>query len=147
MPADTLVMSGDHSALSDGGAIDVSGWDLSLIEVAPPPAFSGTLEWGVRVTPPEDSGRPVSVSETFTLQVNDAEGGLTPSDDAPPDLMSFDLAVDTGWAEDVPDKGHDSDTAEASGAEESDVLSEEVALLPDAEISAELHDAPDRQDW
>ncbi|TDL85862.1 PA14 domain-containing protein, partial [Meridianimarinicoccus aquatilis] len=145
LPSDTLVLGGAEAILSDGGPIDVTGWDMSVIEIAPPPNYAGTIDWGVRITPPDGSDRPIAFSDTFTLQVTDASGGVPDQEASSPDAIVFDAENDFGWAED--EIGTGSASYMESGESDEDVLSEEVMLLPDAEIPAEFMETHDRHDY
>ena len=59
-------MSGEDSAISDGGGIDVSDWNLDLIQIAPPRGFSGQIDVGLTV-----KGESASTEKSFSISVDD----------------------------------------------------------------------------
>ncbi|MQY44431.1 hypothetical protein GG681_17445, partial [Epibacterium sp. SM1969] len=144
LPANTLLVSGDEAALSDGSPIDLTGWDLDHLELSPPPGFEGTIEGDLQVSDTAFNGAEVSSSNTFTLQVG--EPGDVPPEEGVDVLEiqaaqdALDSGADTGWDADLSD-------VEPSGDQGGDVMSEPVLSNANAEITVIDTDTYERVDW
>ncbi len=74
LPKNTIIFSGEDSAVSDGGSTDVSDWNLDLLQIAPPRGFSGQIDVGVVAV-----DNSVTTERSFSISVDDpaisSEGG------------------------------------------------------------------------
>ncbi|CUH74676.1 chaperone-modulator protein CbpM [Tritonibacter multivorans] len=144
LPANTLLISGDEAALSDGTPIDLSGWDIDHLEVSPPPGFEGKIEGELQLSDTAFNGEEVSATSTFTLQVGEP-GDEPPENGA--EALDIQIAVDAsegstqvGWDADLSD-------AEPSSDDGGDVMAEPVLSNSVAEITVIDTDTYERVDW
>ena len=82
LPPGTLVSSGEDTLLVDDQPTDISGWDLSLLHISPPPEFEGQIEGAVLITDTGFNGAEVTGETPFTFTVGDpnAEAQLDQSE-------------------------------------------------------------------
>ncbi|WP_298836771.1 PA14 domain-containing protein [uncultured Roseobacter sp.] len=142
LPEDTILMSGDMVAVSDGGEVDLAGWDLSLLEIAPPPGFEGRIEGEVTTTDTAFNGQQVTGTSTFALDVGDVENGGSPASGFADDawVAGGDDSGQTSWVETA-------DNEQAAEANDDNALNEEIADNPDAGQNYEMNDTYERNDW
>ncbi len=128
--------------MSDGGAVDLQRWDLSLLEISPPPGFEGTINAEIIVSDKGFNGAQVTSVNSFSLEVEQTNGlskGIMPDEMEP-----FSLAPDTmqdsclAW---------DMDQTSQKEAEDTDVMTEEVLSSHDTQISCIDTDSYERADW
>ncbi|WP_195819431.1 PA14 domain-containing protein [Roseobacter sp. MH60115] len=143
LPADTILISDDNVAVADGGEIDLSGWDLSLLELAPPPNFEGVITGEITTTDTAFNGQTMTGSDTFSIDVGDVEnqqdqnGNAQASDE----WSSYDNNESSpSWVDTADD--------DENGEEQADnPMSEEVVDNQGAEQGAEMNETYERQDW
>lgn len=145
IPADTILVSGDMTAVADGNDIVLEGWNLDLIEVMPPPGFEGEINVDVSVSFLAVNGSENEVSTSFQINVGSDEVG-SQTDDAQQDLVLLEQTgegetASGGWADVVHDDGRD------GNSENDDILDEAVAPGQDAEQTFEVTETYERQDW
>ncbi|MFD1157175.1 PA14 domain-containing protein [Roseovarius aestuarii] len=144
LPPETILISGDQSAVSDGSDIDLSGWDLDIIELSPPVDFEGVISAEISMTDRAFNGATIESSETFEIEVGDVENASEP-DDAHDHMLLADSenpdADGQSWVD-------DSDTAQGDDdASEDDVMDEPVAESHGNEQSSEMVETYERSDW
>ncbi len=88
LPGGTMVMAGDRTALSDGNSVDLTGWDLGRLEIAPPPGFAGRMELILRAEGVLADAATFRIAHPFQLEVDagEAQGPARPEDDTAPPL-------------------------------------------------------------
>ncbi len=64
LPKNTIIFNGEASAVSEGGALDVSDWNLDLIKISPPQDYVGQIDVGVSL---KDAS--VSIERNFSISV------------------------------------------------------------------------------
>ncbi|WP_299406971.1 PA14 domain-containing protein [uncultured Roseobacter sp.] len=143
LPADTILMSGDQVAVSDGTEIDLTGWDLSLLELAPPPGFEGTISGEITTTDTAFNGQMVSGSDEFSIDVGDVDNGQNQSSDGETSdaWASYESAdASSSWVDAADDQG-------AGDEQNEDVMAEEVEENHGSEQNHEMNETYERQDW
>ena len=70
LPENTIVLNGEMAVISDGGPLDLEGWDLTDLDIAPPAGFTGRIE--AQLTAQADEGAPTA-SLDLTIEVAPAE--------------------------------------------------------------------------
>ncbi|WP_299734426.1 PA14 domain-containing protein [uncultured Roseobacter sp.] len=143
LPADTILMSGDQVAVSDGSEIDLTGWDLSLLELAPPPGFEGTISGEITTTDTAFNGQMVSGSDEFSIDVGDVDNGQNQSSDGETSdaWASYESAdASSSWVDAADDQG-------AGDEQNEDVMAEEVEENHGSEQNHEMNETYERQDW
>ncbi|WP_298972864.1 PA14 domain-containing protein [uncultured Roseobacter sp.] len=143
LPADTILMSGDQVAVSDGSEIDLTGWDLSLLELAPPPGFEGTISGEITTTDTAFNGQMVSGSDVFSIDVGDVDNGQNQSSDGETSdaWASYESAdASSSWVDAADDQG-------AGDEQNEDVMAEEVEENHGSEQNHEMNETYERQDW
>ena len=143
LPEDTILVSGDNSAVADGSDIDLSGWNLDLIEIMPPVGFDGEIEATVNVSEEAYNGQVVEAQHAFTISVGNGESEDEVSSSADEMLMvsASDQEFETsGWA----DAGGIDDSEADPG---DDVLNEDIEINQEAEASYDSFETHERQDW
>ncbi len=145
LPADTILVSGEMTAVSDGSDLSLDGWNLDLLEVMPPPDFAGEINAEVTISVEGFNGAPLEASTSFQIIV---EGDSAPQNgpDDPEHLMlidqaGFDDANGAGWLE----NSESDDTGDAGGDDE--IMQEAVATGPEAEQAQDVPETYERQDW
>ncbi|MBY6045519.1 PA14 domain-containing protein [Phaeobacter italicus] len=150
LPPDTIVTSGDKAIVTDGGPVDLSGWNINALEVSPPPGYEGEINGEIIVNDTAFNGAPVTSSSDFSIPVGDTT--LTPEADLPdaevPVAMSDGAAetasMDAAWDE-APDADDGGDSAEP--AAEPDVMAEPVVVPEAQEVTQINTETYERTDW
>lgn len=146
LPADTILVSGDDTMVSDGTDMDLSGWDLGMIELMPPPGFEGTISADVSIFDHAFNGQPREAHHSFEVAVGDTSKEPTDSSNDEAIFLADsqqDDSGDQGWAEDPQDQdGHGS-----SENSDDDVMDEPVTEHQSSEQSYEMSDTYERNDW
>ena len=141
LPADTILMSADNVAVADGSnAVDLTGWDMNFLEIAPPPWFQGVIDGEITSTSTAFNGQELQGTSAFSITVGDvAQANAATQPDALDQLSQLDGggAQPAGWTDDG--------TAQTAG--DDDVLGEEIAVAHDADQATEIFDTYERQDW
>lgn len=144
LPADTIIVSGEDTTVADGGDVDISGWNLDMIEIMPPNDYAGEINAEVTVEGQTFNGQATEVTVPFTIKVGDEENwNQSQSSDDDMILASQDNANGNsdGWA--AEEGGHGDD----AGAADDDPMQEQVEMNQNAEQSSENYDTYERQDW
>ena len=146
LPRDTILTSGDNALVTDGGPVDLSGWNISALEVSPPPGYEGEIKGEIVVSDTAFNGAPVTFSSDFTIPVGDTtitpepvsqgEEGIGPESS----MSSGDAAWDA-FTELSEEGGQDYDTSQE------DVLAEPVFVQESQEISQISTETYERTDW
>ena len=145
LPADTILVSGDNSVVSDGAELDLSGWDLDLIELMPPPGFEGVISAEVLVSDAAFNGEEFQTSNTFEIEVGDVENQSQTESSHEDLLLAEEAAQDDGnpgWA----DEPVETDDDEGDDADD-DVMDEPVSETSSSEQSHEMTETYERNDW
>ncbi|MEE2816985.1 MAG: PA14 domain-containing protein, partial [Pseudomonadota bacterium] len=150
LPPDTIVTSGDKAIVTDGGPVDLSGWNINALEVSPPPGYEGEINGEIIVNDTAFNGAPVTSSSDFSIPVGDTT--LTPEADLPdaevPVAMSDGAAetasMDAAWDE-APGADDGGDSAEP--AAEPDVMAEPVVVPEAQEVTQINTETYERTDW
>ncbi|WP_375230671.1 PA14 domain-containing protein [Roseobacter sp. S98] len=142
LPADTILMSGDMVAVADGGEVDLAGWDLGLLEIAPPPGFEGRIEGEVVTTDTAFNGQEVSGTSSFTLDVGDIGQGPSAANGFGDDTWAAGGGENeqSSWVETA-------DNDQADDTDDDNALNEEIVDNPDAGQDYEMNDTYERNDW
>ncbi|AVL52546.1 hypothetical protein CEP88_08035 [Roseobacter denitrificans] len=144
LPADTILVSGDMTAVADGNDVVLEGWNLDLIEVMPPPGFLGDINVDVSVPSYALNGSEQEVSTSFQISVVTDEQSLE-RNGGQEDLVLLEQSDDSeqtsGWSADATDGGRDSSSGD------DDILDEAVASGQGAEQTFEVAETYERQDW
>ncbi|MEW2918373.1 PA14 domain-containing protein [Ruegeria sp. ANG10] len=151
LPPNTILTSGDNAHVTDGGPVDLSGWNTDALEISPPPGFEGAINGEIVVYDTAFNGASVTSSSEFMIAVGEADNALG-SEGPGPDMIlpegdqtEASRHADMAW-DDLPERDG-SGEAEASGISQSDVLAEPVSIqnVPDVtQIGTETHE---RLDW
>ncbi|WP_299826356.1 PA14 domain-containing protein [uncultured Roseobacter sp.] len=143
LPADTILISDNNVAVADGGEIDLSGWDLSLLEMAPPPDFQGVISGEITTTDTAFNGQKMTGNDTFSIEVGDVENQQDQNANAgaSDEWASYE---NDGSSPSWTDAANDDDSAEEQG---DDPMSEEVIDNQGAEQGPEMNETYERQDW
>ncbi|MFC6251634.1 PA14 domain-containing protein, partial [Pseudophaeobacter arcticus] len=153
LPRDTILTSGDNALVTDGGPVDLSGWNISALEVSPPPGYEGEIKGEIVVSDTAFNGAPVTFSSDFTIPVGDTtitpepvsqgEEGIGPESS----MSSGDAAWDAwdAFTELSEEGGQDYDTSQEDVLE--DVLAEPVIVQESQEISQISTETYERTDW
>lgn len=143
LPADTILISDDNVAVADGGEIDLSGWDLSLLELAPPPNFEGVITGEITTTDTAFNGQTMTGNDTFSIDVGDVEDQQDQNGNAPAsdEWASYENGDSSpSWV----DAADDDENAQEQN---DDPMSEEVVDNQGSEQGAEMNETYERQDW
>ncbi|MEO0568762.1 MAG: PA14 domain-containing protein, partial [Pseudomonadota bacterium] len=83
LPIDTIIISGEEAAVVSDEPLDLSGWNLDLLEISPPPNFEGEVRGEITFSDTAFNGQSVSSSEPFSFTVGepDSVSGPTAQDD------------------------------------------------------------------
>ncbi|MFS4582461.1 PA14 domain-containing protein [Phaeobacter sp. C3_T13_0] len=149
LPRDTILTSGDNAIVTDGGPVDLSGWNIKALEVSPPPGYEGEINGEIVVNDTAFNGAPLVSSSDFTIPVGDT--------DTAPDQINADeaqgaygsgatseIAMDAAW-DTVPEL--DDTSIETSDAQQSDVLAEPVVVQDVPEVTQIGTETYERMDW
>ena len=141
LPPDTILVSGEMTAVSDGTEMNLEGWNLDLLEIMPPVEFSGEINAEVTVSMEAFNGARVESSTSFQIQVESDNDALS-SSDGPDDLMLMDQSEvgQAGWVE-------LSDAEDSTDGDGDDVMQEAVETNSEAEANSDVPETYERQDW
>ncbi|WP_425084483.1 PA14 domain-containing protein [Ruegeria profundi] len=140
LPANSLIVGAKAAVMSDGGPVDVSGWDIGYLEISPPPGFEGAIEGQIVISDTGFNGAPVTSTTAFSMEVGDVDA-LTKLD-APDEFAFFANASGNG---DV--ASWDADSSDAAQDDTDDVLNEDVISPSHTEITSIETEAYERVDW
>ncbi len=140
LPANSLIVGAEAAVMSDGGPVDVSGWDIGYLEISPPPGFEGAIDGQIVISDTGFNGAPVTSTTAFSMEVGDVDAlaKLDASDEFP----FFGSASQNG---DV--ASWDADSSEAAQDDADDVLNEDVIPPSRYEITSIETEAYERVDW
>ncbi|WP_217621794.1 PA14 domain-containing protein [Phaeobacter inhibens] len=146
LPRDTILTSGDNALVTDGGPVDLSGWNINALEVSPPPGYEGEINGEIVVSDTAFNSAPVTSSSDFTIPVGDATAAPEPvSQDEEVIAASGDgSAGDAAWdaLPELEDAG-----GEASDTPQEDILAEPVVVQDVSEITQIGTETYERMDW
>ncbi|MEM6588678.1 MAG: PA14 domain-containing protein [Pseudomonadota bacterium] len=130
LPADTILISGEDSMVTDGGSADLSNWDLSVLEISPPPGFEGTVEGDIILTDTAFNGAEIHSVTEFSFSVGDP---LVNQDAGPAAMEDISLIASDNMEDRA---GWDTLGAEGEDAMEvDDVMSEAPAMPASNDVS------------
>ncbi len=141
LPPDTILIAGEDSAVVGDEPVDLEGWDLSALEIAPPPAFEGFINGEIIVTDVAFNGSSVTSATPFSIAVGDAEAAQHDTEDLPADVQPGEdgsIGEDTAWDDPSDQQGDDT---------EDDVMSEQVETHQDVDVTDPGLDTYERVDW
>ncbi len=144
LPDNTILISGDDSAVSTGSEIDLSGWDLDLIEFIPPSGFVGEIEATINTTGHTFNGESTEAQQIFAVSVgdfDDGDGNRSSEDDILMASDPGDAHTSGGWTDESYDHGTAADQSDE------DAMREPVEMSQDSEQGSENFDTYERQDW
>ena len=145
LPADTILVSGENSLVSDGTELDLTGWDIDMIEIMPPNGFEGVIEADVTISDQAYNGETREITHSFELEVGDPDAQQPDSGNDEAIFLAEaqqDDADSKGWAdESEPDNNQD------DADNDDDVMEEPVAEHQSADQSYEMTDTYERNDW
>ncbi len=145
LPADTILVSGEDSIVADGSDIDLSGWDLDMIEMMPPPGFEGIISVDVSYSDTAFNGETLEATRSFDIEVGDISNAPS-GQNGDEDVFLAEAQDDSGnqgWAEDQSEPRDDGGDAER----DDDVMDEPVSESNGSEQSHEMTDTYERSDW
>ncbi|MEM9238500.1 MAG: PA14 domain-containing protein [Pseudomonadota bacterium] len=90
LPENTILISGDNSIVTDGSTVDLSEWDLSMLEISPPPEYEGTISGEIIVKDTAFNGEETQSTTEFSFSVGDPD---VDQDDASSDLEELSLTA------------------------------------------------------
>ncbi len=130
LPHNTIVFSGEDSAIANGQGIDISDWNLDLLQISPPKGFSGSIEVGINA-----KGNGATTDQMFNISVNDTQTNLS-SGEAVDNLLLSDIngSSEQGWIDTVDAM----ETAFAALEIDPQVLDEHIELVQAIENEADL---------
>ena len=144
LPEDTILVSGSDSIVSDGSEVDLSGWDLDLIELMPPPGYEGLISAEITVVDTAFNGETVQNTETFEIEVGDIENAA-PEDRSDESMLMAEgedpEGGGAGWADDAATQGDGSESSD------DDVMQEPVSENHGSDESFETTETYERNDW
>ncbi len=140
LPANSLIVGAEAAVMSDGGPVDVTGWEISYIEISPPPGFEGAIDGQIVILDTGFNGAPVTSATAFSMEVGDADALVKL--DAPDEFAFFPSASGNG---DV--ASWDADSLDAAQDDADNVLNEDVISPSHAEITSIETEAYERVDW
>ncbi|ATE94804.1 PA14 domain protein (plasmid) [Phaeobacter gallaeciensis] len=146
LPRDTILTSGDNALVTDGGPVDLSGWNIDALEVSPPPGYEGEIKGEIVVSDTAFNGAPVTSSSDFAIPVGDAAAAPEPvSQDeeviAPGGVAS---AGEVAW-DALPEA--DDAGGEVTDTQQEDILAEPVVVQDVPEITQIGTETYERMDW
>ncbi|CUH89935.1 PA14 domain protein [Phaeobacter sp. CECT 5382] len=144
LPENTLLMSGDDTAISDGGPIDLSGWNTDYLEISSPPGFEGSIEGEIIISDTGFNGAPLTSQSGFTLEVGDAGA---PQLEEAPEVLEIHAAVGEEIAPDNASWDADVGDAASDERETTDVMAEPVVTDSSSEIISVETETYERFDW
>ncbi len=140
LPANSLIVGAETAVMSDGGPVDVTGWEISYLEISPPPGFEGAIDGQIVISDTGFNGAPVTSATAFSMEVGDADALVKL--DAPDEFAFFASPSGNGdvasWDADSSDSGQD---------DSDDVLNEDVISPSHSEITSIETEAYERVDW
>ncbi|MEM8685562.1 MAG: PA14 domain-containing protein, partial [Pseudomonadota bacterium] len=143
LPPDTILISDDDVAVSDGGELDLTGWDLDLLEIAPPPGFEGEISGEITSTDIAFNGETVSGQSFFAIKVGEEVEPSSPdTGDGPSDMMAY--------SEQAGSEGSWVDAAESQGDKEQsneNAMDEPVIEQSDSTQYNDMNETYERSDW
>ncbi|MFT6225123.1 MAG: hypothetical protein ACJA1F_002984, partial [Paracoccaceae bacterium] len=145
LPADTILISGDNFAMSDGGPVDLTGWDLGSLEMSPPLGFVGTITAEVTLSDTAFTGQTIETVEVFSIDVGDVEAMQSEIASAQHAILfeeSSAGAGSTSWLEAADGEGQGS-----TSSDDDNVLQEPVNEGGDTDTAMAFADTYERQDW
>ncbi|MEM8956750.1 MAG: PA14 domain-containing protein [Pseudomonadota bacterium] len=143
LPAHTIVMTDGASAVSDGGPVDVSGWDIDAIEIAPPPGYVGEITGHIVLEDAAFNGETVQSTSEFSISVG--EGGETTGPDGSDDAIL--LADASGAGGEDPNLLLLDDAGDSSDPHQDDVMAQPVEQPGEVDCSTLTMDSYERCDW
>ena len=144
LPADTVLFIGDDTFVTDGGPLDVSGYDVSLMELSPPAGFVGTIKGEISTVSKGFNGQLTEGGTTFEMTVGgegESRSAATKSDGS---LTMIDGSQEEPNSDDWTQLEQPTNTDEG---DPDDVLSEEISELQVPEAQGEHMDTYERYDW
>ena len=138
LPADTIVHFGDTSLVTDGSPVDVTGFDVGMLEISPPPGFEGVIDGQIVVTDVAFNGSETQSSTPFTLTVGDVENQAT-RQEFDESLLDHPDAKTQNWMSEP-------ELSEADLSED-DVLSEPMPMIQNEDSMAVSTETYERVDW
>ena len=145
IPADTILVSGEDSIVADGSDLDLSGWDLDMVELMPPPGFEGIISAEFAYADTAFNGEPIEATRSFEIEVGDISNA--PSGQGGDEDVFLADADDNsgnqGWAGDQAEPRDDDGDHER----DDDVMDEPVSESGSSEQSHEMTDSYERNDW
>ncbi len=130
LPADTILVSGEYSLVADGNAVDLTGWDLDILEVSPPPGYEGMVEGEIVLTDTAFNGAETTSSIEFSFSVGDPENAPDPASGS---LEEFTLMEAPKGADSEAWSSIDEDMDEMDDA--GDVMSERAVIPHESDPS------------
>ncbi len=141
LPPNTMILSGEDAALSDGGSVELQGWNIDMLEISPPPGFEGTIKAEITVSDKGFNGANISSETQIDLVVghpDDTEGATMQQGQDLSNLLQSETDELLAW---------DAHSSPADDGAETDVMAETVQTSPEAEITSIQSDAYERVDW
>ncbi|MEM6577403.1 MAG: PA14 domain-containing protein [Pseudomonadota bacterium] len=144
LPADTVLFLGDETFVTDGGPLDVSGHDLSMMEISPPAGFAGTIEGDVSTLSRGFNGQMTNGGTTFEISVGEDAMAQSLTLDADSSVLMMEEAQSTtdlaAWTQNEPPENENENDPD-------DVMSEEISEFQISETSEDQIDTYERYDW
>ena len=145
LPADTVLVSGEMTAVADGNELVLEGWNLDLIEVMPPPGYEGEINVDVSVPFYAINGSEDEINTSFKIDVARDEASAQ-SDESQDDLVLLEQPSGAGgdargWAHASGDGGQE------NNPDQDDIFEEAIVSGQDAEQTFEFTETYERQDW
>ncbi len=144
LPADTILVSGDNSAVSNGGELDLTGWNLDLIEISPPLGFEGEITAELSYSTQAYNGQTFQETQSFTIEVGDIDAQFSQNDGSDEIYMAENQESEndgSGWT-----SNGENDAAEGDG-ENDDVMQEDVSSSSEQSESSYDMNSYERHDW
>lgn len=140
LPANSLIVGAEAAAMSDGGSVDVTGWDIDYLEISPPPGFEGAIDGQIVITDTGFNGAPVMSTTAFSMEVGDPDALVKL--DAPDEFAFFASGSVNGNV-----ASWDTESSAAAQDDSDDVLNEDVISPSHSEITSIETEACERVDW
>ncbi len=139
LPANTLIISGEHSVITNGDPVDLSGCNLNHLELSPPVGFEGVIHGQIVVSDIDSAGTLITSENPFALTVGDdpVSPGISLDEELAYEALHSSTPGTLPW-----DAIHSTDNAP-----EVDVLDEPISTLGDANITCIETDTYERFDW
>ena len=142
LPSGTMIFDGENAVMTDGSDVDLSGWDLTALDVSPPYGFTGTIDAEISVS--VENSRGTTSVQTDQIEIEVGDPTMTLSQSSIP--VNHAQSESGGWVE-ASEMPSGAEGAAEQNQNEENVMNEEIVVPPGSANEAEQFETYERSDW